>query len=119
MEQTATLRRGSATLNALKERLDHFLGSCLIACKFIYNCTWSWHAILFLDQLILIMILMLDTSSTTPCFSLLQVIVVKRSLGVGYAAVDNPIFFKENTDMLLGDAKKVCDGLLEAVKTEE
>jgi len=41
-----------------------------------------------------------------------QVVVMKRSLGVGYAAVDNPIFFKENTGMLLGDAKKTCDELL-------
>ena len=45
-----------------------------------------------------------------------QVIVVKRTLGVGYAAVDNPIFFKENTSMLLGDAKKVCDSLLGKVR---
>ena len=37
---------------------------------------------------------------------------MKRTLGVGYAAVDNPIFFKENTNMLLGDAKKTCDTLL-------
>ncbi len=43
---------------------------------------------------------------------------MKRTLGVGYAAVDNPVFFKENTDMLLGDAKKVCDGLLDQVKAE-
>ena len=42
--------------------------------------------------------------------------MVKRTLGVGYAAVDNPIFFKENTDMLLGDAKKVCDGLLAKIR---
>jgi len=41
-----------------------------------------------------------------------QVVVMKRSLGVGYAAVDNPIFFKPNTAMLLGDAKKTCDALL-------
>jgi len=46
-----------------------------------------------------------------------QVVVVKRSLGVGYAAVDNPIFFNENTSMLLGDAKKVCDGLLAHIKS--
>jgi NAD(P) transhydrogenase len=45
------------------------------------------------------------------------VVVVKRSLGVGYAAVDNPIFFNENTSMLLGDAKKVCDGLLAHIKS--
>ncbi|TNN15342.1 NAD(P) transhydrogenase [Schistosoma japonicum] len=45
-----------------------------------------------------------------------KVIVVKRTLGVGYAAVDNPIFFKENTEMLLGDAKTICDGLLNAFK---
>lgn len=31
-----------------------------------------------------------------------QVVVMKRSLGVGYAAVDNPIFFMPNTSMLLG-----------------
>ncbi|XP_023224456.1 NAD(P) transhydrogenase, mitochondrial-like [Centruroides sculpturatus] len=44
-----------------------------------------------------------------------QVVVMKRSLGVGYAAVDNPIFYKENTAMLLGDAKKTCDALLNKV----
>ncbi|CAB4070387.1 NNT [Lepeophtheirus salmonis] len=45
-----------------------------------------------------------------------QVVVMKRSLGVGYAAVENPIFFNENTSMLLGDAKKSCDGLLAKLK---
>lgn len=44
-----------------------------------------------------------------------QTIVMKRSLGVGYAAVDNPLFYKENTDMLLGDAKKTCDALNQAL----
>lgn len=42
---------------------------------------------------------------------------MKRTLGVGYAAVDNPVFFKENTWMLLGDAKKTCDALL--IKAKE
>lgn len=46
----------------------------------------------------------------------LQVVVMKRSLGVGYAAVDNPIFYKANTSMLLGDAKKTCDALLSKIK---
>merc|ERR1711963_1030624 len=45
-----------------------------------------------------------------------QSVVMKRSLGVGYAAVDNPIFFNENNVMLLGDAKKSCDGLLAGLK---
>merc|ERR1711970_196091 len=46
-----------------------------------------------------------------------QSVVMKRSLGVGYAAVDNPIFFNENNAMLLGDAKKSCDGLLNGLKS--
>ncbi|CAG9767624.1 unnamed protein product [Ceutorhynchus assimilis] len=47
-----------------------------------------------------------------------HVIVMKRSLGVGYAAVDNPVFFKTNTSMLLGDAKKTCDALLHKIMQE-
>jgi len=45
-----------------------------------------------------------------------KVIVMKRTMGVGYAAVDNPIFYNPNTAMLLGDAKKTCDGLLTKIK---
>jgi len=47
-----------------------------------------------------------------------NVIVMKRSLGVGYAAVDNPVFFKPNTSMLLGDAKKTCDALVTKIRSE-
>lgn len=45
-----------------------------------------------------------------------QTIVMKRTMGVGYAAVDNPVFYKENTDMLLGDAKATCDGLAAKIR---
>ena len=46
-----------------------------------------------------------------------NVIVMKRSLGsTGYAGMQNPILFKDNTDVLLGDAKESCDALLRAVK---
>ena len=38
-----------------------------------------------------------------------QVIVMKRSMAAGYAGVENPVFLKENTSMLLGDAKKTAD----------
>ena len=45
-----------------------------------------------------------------------QVIVMKRSLAAGYAGVDNPLFIKENTSMLLGDAKDTVEKLASGVK---
>jgi len=41
-----------------------------------------------------------------------KVIVLKRSMGSSsYAGIDNPVFYNENTDILLGDAKDSCDAL--------
>jgi NAD(P) transhydrogenase subunit beta len=44
------------------------------------------------------------------------VVVMKRGRGVGYAGIENPLFFKPNTRMLYGDAKKSTEALVEAVK---
>jgi NAD(P) transhydrogenase subunit beta len=42
-------------------------------------------------------------------------IVLKRSMATGYAGVQNPLFFKENTRMLFGDAKESLDAVLKAL----
>ena len=45
-----------------------------------------------------------------------HVFVIKRSMNPGFAGIQNPLFFKENTMMIFGDAKKVVIELTDAIK---
>lgn len=46
-----------------------------------------------------------------------HVFVLKRSIGnTGYAGMQNPILFKDNTDVVLGDAKETCEALRNAIE---
>ncbi|MEG3641075.1 Re/Si-specific NAD(P)(+) transhydrogenase subunit beta [Magnetococcus sp. PR-3] len=63
-----------------------------------------------------------DTNSPIYGMPVLEVwkaktcVVLKRSMGTGYSGVDNPLFFKENTRMLFGDAKASMDSVLTALR---
>jgi NAD(P) transhydrogenase subunit beta len=63
-----------------------------------------------------------DDSSPINGMPLLEVdnarhdFVIKRSMNPGFAGIQNPLFFKDNTMMIFGDAKKVVIALNEAVR---
>ena len=63
-----------------------------------------------------------DTSSPIYGMPVLEVwnattaVILKRSMATGYAGVDNPLFYKENSRMLFGDARESMDAVLGALK---
>jgi NAD(P) transhydrogenase subunit beta len=50
------------------------------------------------------------------CWKAKQVFVSKRGQGTGYSGIENPLFFKDNTRMFYGDAKKSLDALLPMIE---
>lgn len=64
------------------------------------------------------------TDSTSPLYGMpileafksKQIFISKRSMGVGYAGVDNPLFFYNNASLVFGDAKATCEAILSGVR---
>lgn len=47
-----------------------------------------------------------------------EVIILKRSMATGYSGIDNPLFYKDNSRMLFGDAKSSVDAILNSLKNK-
>lgn len=50
------------------------------------------------------------------CWKSQLVIAVKRSLNPGFAGIDNPLYYRDNTMMLFGDARKMAERLVQLLK---
>jgi NAD(P) transhydrogenase subunit beta len=44
-------------------------------------------------------------------------VIFKRSRNVGYAGIDNPLFYKDNSKMFFGDAAASVDSIIDSLKT--
>jgi NAD(P) transhydrogenase subunit beta len=51
------------------------------------------------------------------CYKTPLVYVVKRSMNVGYAGIDNELYYEDNCNMVFGDAKKVCEQIVASMKS--
>jgi NAD(P) transhydrogenase subunit beta len=45
-----------------------------------------------------------------------MVYVIKRSMNPGYSGVENELFYNDNCSLIFGDAKKVCEGIVNSLK---